>query len=174
MIITDICRETIPVVEFNESLSSLADEAEEVLGYSRLKQEKEDKVERPPLLGKLAALQIEILKTSDVEKYKKERLVEHTKERLSQWIAEPASSFMGPRWNRVKIADYKDPIPEFVLNKAIQVKRAIPDALIFVESLEDYSDPFLVIASKHPSYSSLTEEEYWVEVWAEPRFEVQI
>ena len=174
MKLTEICRETTSVIDFTEPMSTLAQEAEEVLGYSRLKQEKDD----PAVTGmkaKLAALQIETLKASDVEQYKSEQLIERTKEKLAKWITEGATgTFYGPSWNRVDISKYNEPIPEFVLNKAIQIKREIPGVVIQIDSLEDYPDPFLVVSVKHPRYSNLTEDDTYVEVWAEPKFEGRI
>ncbi len=177
MKLTDICRESIPVIEFNEPLSTLANEAKEVLGYSVLKEEEGKEDQRPTLLRKLAALQIEILRTVDVQKYQREILIEHTHAKLQEWIANTSTSqtqFWGPGWRKEEIGAYKLPVPEFVLNKAIQIKREIPDARIFIESLQDFPDPFLVIATKHPQYECLNEEEYYVEVWEEPKFEGRI
>jgi len=173
MKLTDICRESVPIIEFDEPMSTLASEAQEVLGYSILKKEQEGP--NSTLLSRLAAIQIDILKRSDVEQYKSEQLKERTQEKLSKWIAGGADTqFFGPGWASVEIGKYAQPIPEFVLNKAIQIKREIPEAVILIESLEDYPDPFLVVAIKDPRYSCLFAETHYVEVWAEPKFEGRI
>ncbi len=176
MKLTEICRESNSVIEFTEPLSALALEAEAVLGYSRLKQEQQKTEEdKSTLLSKLTAIQIDVLRVADVLKYKQETLVDHTRAKFEEWSkAVGQSQFWGPGWQRQKIAEYTQPIPEFVLNKAIQIKRAIPDALIFIESLQEHPDPFLVIATPHPKYDCLTEEEHYVEVWEEPKFEGRI
>lgn len=70
-------------------------------------------------------------------------------------------------WNRVGIAEYVKAIPEFVVRKAIQIKEALPQVQIFVEELRRDPDPFLVICFEGENYF----EEYYVEVWEEPKFE---
>jgi hypothetical protein len=76
------------------------------------------------------------------------------------------------RWRATPISAYKKPIPEFVLNKAVQIAEKCPKAEFTIEELqvERYQriqrtlpDPFLV--------AKLGSESFFVEVWDEPLFE---
>lgn len=73
---------------------------------------------------------------------------------------------MEDAWGRTPIRYYTEEIPEFVLNKAIQIKKALPTVGVYVEHLVDQPDPFLVVASGG--------EEFYVEVWMEPGFEGRV
>jgi hypothetical protein len=68
-------------------------------------------------------------------------------------------------WGWKGIARYQKPIPEFVLCKAVMLKREVPQVELFVEEVEkiQLKDPFLVAV--------LGQERYYVEVWNEPKFE---
>ena len=173
MKLTEIERETIPVLTVTEVSTALADEAAEVLGYKRLKEEHAEPAS--PLRAELAKLQIEVLKDASVKRYQLERLKEHATEKFNEWLqratVEDMTTINLPSWRHRKIEEYTEPIPEFVLNKAIQIKKAIPEAVILVESLEDYPDPFLIVATRNPSYTYVYKEQVYVEVWEEPKFE---
>ena len=171
---TDIRREAVPVVTgWGEDSLRIAREAEEVLGYSTLSQRQAKTDEMPVLARALAELGIEILNKADVEKYKHEKQTEVARQKFEEWISQPdrSNSFFSPNWNQQDIGKYRKPIPEYVLNKAIQVKKAMPDVIIRVEHLEENPDPFLVVGTKHPDYQCLMAEEYYIEVWEEPKFE---
>lgn len=69
------------------------------------------------------------------------------------------------KWQSVSLASYASPIPEFVIEKALQIKGELPDAVFRVEHLlreEVVVDPFLVLI-----YNSVV---YYIEVWDEPKF----
>lgn len=73
------------------------------------------------------------------------------------------------KWRTVSLAEYKAPIPEFVLRKALAIKAACPGVAFHIEELRiDHipADPFLVVSLDH--------ERYYVEVWDEPKFEAAI
>ncbi len=76
---------------------------------------------------------------------------------------ERLSLTLNPTWKRVPIKEYNEEIPEHVLEKAIAIKKEIGDASFFVEKLEYIPDPFLVVVCGT--------EEYYIEVWDEPKFE---
>lgn len=68
-------------------------------------------------------------------------------------------------WTNTEIKHYQQPIPEFVLNKALQIKEKVPNAQFFIEHLEEKYDPFLKV--KHGNL------DLYIEVWDEPKFEFQ-
>lgn len=70
------------------------------------------------------------------------------------------------KWERVQISDYRKPIPIHVLNKAVQIKEQLPQVEIFIEELTRVPDPFLVV--------KFGREEFYVEVWDEPKFEQEL
>lgn len=71
-------------------------------------------------------------------------------------------------WDGVPIREYRLPIPEFAIRKAIAVSRALPSAQLYVESIRQkpMADPFLVAV--------LGRERYYIEVWDEPKFEAAL
>jgi len=76
-------------------------------------------------------------------------------------------------WAATPLKSYSHPIPEFVLNKAVQIAEKLPKAQFVIEDLRVRQetrtrnfDPFLIV--------SLGEEQYYVEVWDEPKFETSL
>ena len=69
-------------------------------------------------------------------------------------------------WQKTKLSVYRGEIPEFVLRKAIQIKKATPGFLEFFVEHIGKEDPFLIVR--------FLEKEYYVEVWDEPKFESQL
>jgi hypothetical protein len=145
---------------------SLAKEAEALLGYNVLRR----KLKIPGKLGEvLACLDIEPLNTEAVEKYKREMVLWRKRELVIE--REGAVQF-GVRyridisWRRVELGQCKEEVPLFALRKAVQVKKACPEAILQVDELIEEQrliDPFLV--------ARLDDETYYLEVWKEPKFE---
>jgi hypothetical protein len=180
MEMTEIKRTPIGIVEdCSSALADLAESAKNVLGYSLLAQ-LTAKPKREPGLTKLQQalkdLDIEVLNIQDVERYKRERQIEETVKQFKAWMSAPIErNFEGPGWYREKIESYSEPVPEFVLAKAVQIKTAFPDCVISIESLRTHPDPFLTVEIPHPQYSwNDPLELYYVEVWAEPKFEGRV
>jgi hypothetical protein len=171
MKINDIERETFQVIEWSEPVLTLADEAASVLGYEVLKQQQSEPSSQSKLQQVLAKIGVETLKESSVKAYQEERLLEQTEVRYQAWKKNPLGTFVGPSWEKVTIERYREPIPEFVLNEAIQIKREMPEVRIYVEHLTDFPDPFLIVATRHKDYEILDGETVYVEVWEEPKFE---
>lgn len=68
-------------------------------------------------------------------------------------------------WHRNRIQDYSDPIPEFALQTACDMKKEFPDMEFHIDSLvkgRAYKDPFLVGYWNH--------QEFYLEVWNEPDY----
>jgi hypothetical protein len=153
---------------------TIMEEAKEVLGYGR-----ERTITKPErvstLAAKLADLDIDTLNQSDVVRYQCEMAAEKFLE--PEFHRELASGGTYYRWHltvwdRTEISQYHEPIPEFVLNKAIQIKRAIPEVELFVEYLEMRSDPFLLAKLGQGKKGSDWDADWeYIEVWAEPKFE---
>lgn len=168
MTLNDIPRKTLIMPSF--PVEDLASEAEEVLGYSTTQVE----VKASVLYETLAKLEIEVLDWRAVECYQLEKLFEVEQRELAEAHASSAATFdrtesrwLRSSWRMTPIEKYTEPIPSFVLNKAIQIKRALPDVEVLVEHLSNSPDPFLVVRVKKTSYST---ESYYVEVWDEPGF----
>lgn len=172
---SEIERETITVLEWSEPCVSLAAEAQEVLGYNVLRDEQRGESKHTELELALGKVGIEIMKTDQVKAYQLERLRDKTSEMFQRWLKEEAGNmFIGASWEKTEINKYREPIPEFVINKAIQIKKACPEVRIYVEHLSEHPDPFLIVATKHPEYDCLNKQELYVEVWEEPKFEGRI
>lgn len=181
MQLMEIRKQSLNVIESaTEGVFSLARQAQEVLGYNLLQKITGNfAVELTTLQAALKEAEIEVLLPGDVLAYQKERQIEQTKANLERWLSEFAGKtkvyryerFDGPAWVEQKISEYTQPVPEFVLAKAVQIKQAVPECEIYIESLQDHPDPFLVVAIPGPTQYSEAKERYYVEVWAEPKFE---
>ena len=66
-----------------------------------------------------------------------------------------------PAWERVPLAEYPEEVPLYVLRKALAIKKRVPSAQFYIE--QRAKDPFLIV--------KCGEEEHYIEVWREPRFE---
>jgi hypothetical protein len=184
MLLTEIKRNVITLPEMGgDEVLTLAADAEIILGYNVLQNSLTSPAETPRLAKTLSELGIEILNKQDVTIYMRERLCDRTLELLDEWQKsnpEPVSawgfggSFSGPQWSATPISKYTDAIPEFVVNKAVQIKRALPDVQIFIRHLTEDKDPFLeVTLGEADSWNADDNgsERYFIEVWEEPKFE---
>lgn len=152
--IEKIPRKAVKSVELDSSIIETADKAAKVLGYKVLK----SAVSQMRLTNVLAELEIGILARTVVEQYKKQVIA---KLRASQ---DDEDTFL--QWEKFSIQRYDKPIPEFVLNKAIEIRERIPLVQFEVEELTENpvnNDPFLI--------ARLGAESYYIEVWHEPSFE---
>lgn len=154
----------VMLADESEGENQLAKEAEALLGYNVLRR----KLKLPGKLGEvLAMLDIEPLNTEAVEKYKQEMVL------FRQWeIVERhhpgygRTHYIDVSWRRIALADCESEVPLFALRKAVQVKKACPEAILEVDELIEQKkliDPFLV--------ARLDGETYYLEVWKEPKFE---
>jgi hypothetical protein len=179
MNMSEIKWDRLTVQEWSEPCVSLAAEAQEVLGYSVLQDEQQEPDKgRSALEVVLAKAGIEVLNAEQVHTYQTDLLKQRTIEMLQEWLKNPTTTFIGPNWEKTLIAKYEQPIPEFVLNKAIQIKRLMPEVRIYIEHLSEHlsehPDPFLVVTTPHAKYDVLDENLFYVEVWEEPKFEGRI
>jgi len=158
-------------------LRTLADEARELLGYSVLA----DKAEAPTQQKDVPELRL-ILDSLEIVPYTKESVVEYKDRRKDEVNRVALADFLKSEnphnesyychdWRMTKIEEYKLPIPEFVLNKALQVKKAMPNVSIYIEHLT--VDPFLVVQTDDKGRNGqwYYTERYWIECWDEPKFE---
>src|SRR4029077_6369191 len=148
-----------PPETIQPELEKLAQEAEKELGYSVLTKA----IHGVELLNILRKLEIDPFDRTQVAKYKKAM--------VDRYNGKPAGDGYRytARWTKHNLAGYSKPVPEHILEKALELKRALPGVGLTVDSFELSAerivpaDPFLVV-----SYGS---EEYHIEVWDEPEFE---
>lgn len=165
MKIAEIKREKCSVT--TEAMPSILDEAREVLSYGSSRAVIQERTS--PLRELLATLEIEPLIEADVVRYQAEMIAElmldpsFQRERLE---ARRQYRFFH-YWEGHSLEQYGDPIPEFVLSKAIQIKKACPEVKFYVETLQGNPDPFLV-AQLGDDYGK---DYAYIEVWEEPKFE---
>lgn len=154
-------------LSLDEPRRALAVEVEALLGYSLLARE----VKAPGRLRRvLAKLEISVLDEASVNTYKAQ-MVQHyaSHKKMAQ-----------PTWRLTRLSDYKQPVPEYVLQKAVSIKRELPEAEFYIDQLA--VDPFLIVALKpikdhmvnQPSRVLDAEMQAYVEVWDEPKFEVTL
>lgn len=66
-----------------------------------------------------------------------------------------------PKWERAPLAQYQEEVPLYVLQKALGIKKRVPDAEFYIE--QRAKDPFLIVKCGG--------EEHYIELWREPMFE---
>jgi hypothetical protein len=153
-------------LDLTDPRQKLATEAEALLGYTPLRQE----LRTPGTLKRvLAKLEIQVLEEKGVSAYKKQ---------MAQHYSTSGKMF-DPTWRITPLKDYRQPVPEFALQKAIEIKRELPEAMFYVEQLA--IDPFLIVTltplQDFMTFSrTLTREldpetAAYVEAWSEPKFE---
>lgn len=72
-------------------------------------------------------------------------------------------------WMTYDLAHYTEPVPEFALQTAIDIKKRHPEVNFYVCSLEENRmvlDPFLVMRVPDGTWY----KDYYLEVWNEPKF----
>lgn len=156
-------------IEAEIEMPSVREEAESILGYRR-PQSPGPSVD--PLAEAIGKLDIEILDWKDVLTYQFEARKKMDMESLSRAIASRDSmpniwDRRGSDWIESEISEYKGHVPDHALQKALEIKRAVPEVRIYVEHLERDRDPFLVVRIG----DSWNSKSYYVEVWDEPGFE---
>jgi hypothetical protein len=150
----------------------LAEQASSLLGYTGLSahlvgSEVQAKLSGP-LTESLLKLDIQVLDTNSVISYQLEEAMRRTKEVIGSNLKNWVSGWFGPaNWGNTGIEEYRQPIPQFVLNKAVQIKKALPDVMFRVQHLNDaHADPFLVAVRG--------DEVYYIDAWDEPKFEERL
>ena len=166
-------------------------EAEKVLGYKRplLPHER-------PLFKALARLGIAPFDQAEVEKYQaeiakkaSERKVVATADsvdgmRVSFWDGSrswrlgsggpfQAGDFVGMglrhEWQTVAIKDYAGAVPEYAVQRGLDVVRECPGARVAVSHLTAVKDPFLVVYCG----DGVNAERFFIDVWDEPDFKAK-
>jgi hypothetical protein len=159
----------LPTDELNQERLLLATRAASLLGYHALTAdvtgERVVGIVTGRLTETLRQLDIEVLDTESVLRYQmaelSDRNLASARERFSDYAT---GWFSNASWTHTELTSYQQPVPEFVLEKAIRVKEALPEVKFFVQHLtEPKADPFLI--------AKLDREVYYVEAWDEPRFE---
>ena len=165
MQMTEIGREKLGT-KSAEPMMEVINEAREVLGYGV--------TEAPEgnlscLREILRELEIEPLVEADVVRYQAERIAELMLDStfLQSVMRGSVDYRFNSYWQSVALKNYREPIPEFVLAKAIQIKKRMPGAELFIQSLEGDPDPFLLVNDGFRDHA-------YIEVWAEPKFEGRI
>lgn len=137
----------------SEERKTLAVKASKLLGYKTL----ERTIPQSEVNEVFASLGFTPLNTDQVHRYER-------------WYRKRHSGHFGwerVAWKIVPLHNYADPIPEFVLSRAVELKEKLPAAEFYVEFPEREErvlpDPFLVMIYKGSSY--------FIEVWDEPKFE---
>jgi len=147
--------------DFTDGTKELAAKAAKVLGYCGLQR-------IIPSQGTSAAQAVEVshvFAELGIEPLSKARVLKY-----QRWYTRThGGTFSWERisWESTDIEKYVDPIPEFALSRAVELRERLPKARFKIEfpvrNEIPKSDPFLLM-----TYGS---EEYYLEVWDEPRFE---
>lgn len=172
MQMSQIRREILTAPESIDFGADLVRDAQDILGYSCIEASKNASVTDDPLSSSLRKLQIETLNPYDVKFYQMERRHEVEREWLDRQRSNDPDRLAGlnryqwPEWIETEISHYSEPIPFHVLDKAVQIRRELPECKIFIEHLTEHPDPFLLVKS-----GKYDEKVAYIEVWEEPRFE---
>lgn len=154
-----------PRMEGTTPEPSLMEDVKEILGYGRPTPQ-EPAVSALRLA--LAEQEIDILDWKQVHLYQLEQLFKEDMESKKRDLAsarefDGQEKWFGRQWAQVEISKYTGTIPEYVLRKALQIKKACPEAELIVEHLTETPDPFLIARVK----KDWKYEAYYVEVWDE-------
>lgn len=157
--------------EVDQERLYLATRAKDLLGYSGLVADVTGEVAVPklgPLAEALHTLDIQTLDTSTVIEYQMQEMVRATREKILGGLDDWAVGYFSEAgWSKTSLESYEQPVPEFVLEKAIRLKEKLPEVRFYVQHMRDpKADPFLV--------ASYGREIYYVEAWDEPRFEGRV
>lgn len=161
---------TRDLAEMDQDRLALATRAADLLGYHGLTADVTGQTAVITKQGKLSetlrTLDIEVLDTATVIDYQLDEVRRLTREHILEdnfddWTT---GYFSAAQWQHTKLAEYARPVPEFVLEKAVRIKEALPQVEFYIQHLSDpKSDPFLIAA--------IGKEIYYIEAWDEPRFE---
>jgi hypothetical protein len=155
LLVRENLKESTTNLHLNEELRTLAVKSRAVLGYKVLHNLV---IPKKSLREVLKELDIAPFSRASVEKYKA-KMQKAAQKEIDKEGGEDLA-----RWRIRNMSNYDQPVPEFVLNKAVQIQEAMPEANLQIEQLgvED-PDPFLI--------ASFDDERYYIEVWDEPAFE---
>jgi hypothetical protein len=160
------------VGELSEELqATVREQAKELLGYAANEAEPDER--RDALYMTLQSLEMEILDWHDVLIYQAQELAKAIDKQVQ--IAVQAGEYNDrimswpPRWDEREIAKFSGCVPDHILQKAVEIKRSLPECEIRVQQLDYSCDPFLVAVIKVGQYS--LERRYLIDVWDEPGFE---
>lgn len=177
-VIRDMAKEKMKQMEQGrESLSAVARQASEQLGFNVLKEHLRNKRETSlkhlkhlKMMDVLGAVNALPFKNETVESYKKVKIAkEAEKQEESVWeglgrvflgITPNESHF---RWERESLGDYSKPVPIAILQTALQIKKRLPGVKFYIEELSH--DPFLI--------AYYGNRDYYIAVWDEPGFEAR-
>lgn len=157
------------LTEMGGERSRLATRAADLLGYRILANHISGKTvaaaDKGQLTETLRSLEIDVLEASAVVDYQLAESSRITKEKISDSFREWTIGYFHPaEWHHTPLSEYERPVPEFVLNKAIRIKEALPGVVFHIHFLsEPKADPFLI--------AQCDKEIYYIEAWDEPRFE---
>jgi hypothetical protein len=160
------------LTEVDQERLYLATRAKDLLGYGRLSADVTGTRVIGAKEGKLtqALLQIDfmVLDTATVIDYQLDEVARRNREHISEHLWDWCVGYYVPAcWQHTQLSEYSQPIPEFVLDKAIRIKETFPEVHFYVQHLNDpKADPFLIVAHDR--------EVYYIEAWDEPRFEAQL
>lgn len=153
----------------NNERARIATRAADLLGYKTLANHMSGQTVMATSEGRLTEtlrlLEIEVLDNASVIKYQMEEIGRRTTEKINedsrQWTV---GWLTAASWSHTELRQYEQPIPEFVLDKALRIKERLPEVVFHIHHLnEPKADPFLI--------AHLEKEIYYVEAWDEPRFE---
>lgn len=147
-------------LELDAETKQIAADAASILGYGRMA----TAVNEQNLLAAFKKLDIIPFDEADVERYKTAKKNEAW-EKLTQTVRDYYGYSCS--WRVSRLHEYLDAVPEFVLRKAVALKREFPTLEIFVDELRVFKqepDPFLAVELPGG-------KRFWIEVWDEPGFE---
>lgn len=163
------CVAVAEVTDADPQIQSLAQRAKDLLGYvglhANVTGQHQLGATSGPLTETLLKLEIDTLDASSVIRYQCEEAARKTEEAIREEFSDYVTGwFTAASWTKTELSSYGRAVPEFVINKAVQIKEWMPDVRFYIQHMNDpKADPFLVaVAGK---------EMYYIEAWDEPRFE---
>lgn len=180
---TKLTRIPVASADLQDTRVRLAVDAEAALGYRPLLQE----MKLPGRLARaLAELEIEPFDNAAVAAYKEEmrrwkqseinKRFNQDQEKLRDDHSAGRRTVTLCKWSTAELAGYSKPVPEFVLQKCLQIKSRVPDVVFHVDELRENEttlDPFMIATEKDASLFEV-DRSFIIEVWDEPKFESSV
>ena len=157
----EIVRETFgEPLTLDTLTASIHQAAQDALGYTCSEKVNRDLDTIGELRQVLQSLGIEILNEKSVRKYQGLQVAKAYEESTStafdwEWTSNPG-------WERCDLKKYKKPVPDFAIERALQIKDRCPAVEFYVEELTYRVDPFLI--------AHIGREGYYIACWEEAEF----
>lgn len=126
----------------NNERAKIATRAADLLGYKVLANHMSGQTVAATSEGRLTealrTLEIDVLDNASVIKYQMEEAGRRTAEKIGEDFRNWTTGwFTAANWTHTTLTEYEQPIPEFVLDKALRIKERLPEVIFHIQHLNE-------------------------------------